>query len=446
MLSSINKIYLLASVFLYLILSPKITEDYLLIVFFAIFSFISYFTILYVNSSLKVKLYTKTYLGIEVFIYSLVFITIQNLISYYYTNNFYIFSEWDAFFYHRQTISLLNMSFENAIHHYLNYMNFDDLGMILILYPLYHISESNLILNLFYLFLSVITALSLFRLSQNFMMKKYAFLSSLSYSLSSFVLFFHSTGLKESFMVMLVVLSFDFYYQFLKSKNILNLLSALIFMGLLLLFRPAVAGMIIGAIGLGSFISRKGGISMKIISFFIFIFLIFMSNSIISIINTYTTGGLDTLHYARETQGMIIGGLPFTYAVNTLSQSIGPIPTIISYEKILTMFYAPGLIYRVFLSFPFWLGIIYIYKTKSYKLYPLTIFILIEMFALIFLIDGLELRVCLPHIPFVFIVAFWFLDNYDRKAIIPKRRKRFKKFFYFSMTLLVFLIFSWNFR
>ena len=446
MLNSINKIYLLSSILLYFVLSLKSSEEHLLITFFSILSFISYFIVLYVNSSMHVKFYTKKYLIIEVFIYVLIFVTIQNLISYFYTDNFFMFSTEDAIGYHYRTIEILPMSLEDGISHYLSYMDFDDLGMILVLYPLYYISESNLILNCFYLFVGVITALSIFRISQNFMSRKYAFLSSLSYSLSSFVLFFHATGLKESFMVMLVTLSFDFYYRFLMNKNIINLISTLVFIGILFLFRPAISIMIIGAIGLSSVFSKKGGLGIKIVSFFIFIFLVTISSSLIDLMDKYTTGGFDTLMYTRETQGMIIGGIPFTYAVNILSQAIGPIPNLISSEKILTMFYASGLIYRVLLAFPFWFGIIYIYKTRSYKLYPLAIFIIVEMIALTFLMDGLELRKALPHIAFVFIVAFWFLDKYDMKIIKIKGKKRFKQLFKFSIFLSILIIFYWNFR
>jgi len=446
MLKSINKVYLLIAILLYFILSPKISGDYVLVTLFNILSFISYFTILYLNNRLNIKFYTKTYLRIEVFIYSLLFITMQNLISYYYNNDFFMFSTSDAVTYHLKTIKILNLSFENAIDEYLMDMGFDDLGIILILYPLYHIFESNLILNLFYLFVSVITALGIFNISQNFMTKKYAFLSSLSYSLSSFTLYFHSTGLKESLMVMLIILSFDFYYRFVKNKNILNLISSSIFIGLLLLFRPAIAVMIVGAIALGSLISKKGEISIKIISLLIFLSLAFMSQSIVLMVEGYTTGGLDTLITAREEQGSIIGGLSFTYLVNVLSQAIGPIPTLISSEKIITMFYAPGLIYRILLSFPFWSAIIYIYKKNIYQLYPLAIFVVMEMFALIFLMDGLELRKAIPHIAIVFILAFWFLDNYDNGIIRVKKRKRFNQFFKFSIFTLVLLIFYWNFR
>ena len=152
------------------------------------------------------------------------------------------------------------------------------------------------------------------------------------------------------------------------------------------------------------------------------------------------------LIYAKESEGMIIGSLSFTYAVNILAQIIGPLPTLISAEKISLTFFASGLIYRVLLAFPFWLGIRYIFKTKSYKIYPLVIFVLMEMMALALLLEGLELRKALPHIPIVFIIAFWFLDKYDNKIIVFKRSKQFKLFFKFSMFLLAMIILFWNFK
>ena len=446
MLKLINNIYLISSLILYFIFSPKISGDYLLINFLAIFSFFSYFWVLELNRISNRKYSNHNYLIMQVFIYALCFIFMEDISSYYYRDNFFVFSESDAIFYHDSVIEILDMPFIDGINHYLNRMDFDDLGMILILYPLYLISASNLILNGFYLFVGVIISFSLFRLSQQFMSKKYAFLSALSFSISSFILFFHSTGLKESFMVMLVILSFDFYYRFVNNKKITNLLATLIFIALIMLFRPAISGMIIGAIGVGMLLSNKGGIATKIVSLIIFISLISMGNSILLEIDKYTTGGIDTLMEAREVQGMIIGGIPFTYAVNILSQMIGPMPTIISESKVSTMFYTTGLIYRVLLAIPFWFGVVFIYKYKYSNLYPLILFIIMEMSALTFLMDGLELRKSLPHIPIIYVIAFWFLNQYDMKIIQFKRRKRFKQFFKFSMFILILLIFYWNFR
>jgi len=110
------------------------------------------------------------------------------------------------------------------------------------------------------------------------------------------------------------------------------------------------------------------------------------------------------------------------------------------------VFYSAGLLYRVLLGFPFWLGIIYIYKNRNYILYPLAIFVVAEMLALTFLMEGLECRKAIPHIPIVFIIAFWFLDQYDRKVIQFKKRKKIQRLFKFSSFILILLILYWNFK
>ncbi|SFV70606.1 hypothetical protein MNB_SV-13-1005 [hydrothermal vent metagenome] len=446
MLIAINRVYLVSTLSLFLIFSSKILGNYLYINLFALLSFIVYFLMLKLNITMPIKSYSNRVAVI--FIYTLIAVFMQNFISYFYNDNYFMFSDSDAMLYHTKAIKMVSMpSLNSAIDYYLTDMDTDDLGMVLVLYPLYHIVQSNLILNFFYLFVNMITALSIFKIAKNFMTEKYAFLSSVAYSLSSFVLLFNSTGLKESFMVMLTLLAFDFYYRFIKSKNIIYLISSIFFIASLMLFRPAVSVMIIGAIGLGLLFSGQVGGRIRAISLLMFISMfVLFGDSIFAEIDDYTAGGIDGLIYARTIQGSIIGGLPFTYAVNILSQTIGPIPTIISSKKVLTMFYTSGLIYRVLLSFPFWLGVIYIYKRKIYELYPLILFVIMEMIALAFLMDGLELRIAMPHIPIVFILAFWFLDRYDKGVIKIEKQKRFRRFFYISMSILVLLIFYWNFR
>ena len=446
MLILINRVYLVATIFLFLIFSLKITTEFVYINLFAFISFIVYFLMLKLNASMPIKSFSNRVA--VVIIYTILAIFMEDFISYFYNNNYFMFSDTDAMLYHTKAVRMVQMpSLSSAIDDYLKDMGTDDLGMVLVLYPLYKLVESNIILNFFYIFVNLITAFSIFKIAKNFMSQQYAFLSSVAYSLSSFVLFFHSTGLKESFMVMLTILSFDFYYRFVNSRNILHLILALIFMATIMLFRTVIPVFIVVSVGLGILISGETKKSIKIIALVVFLVIFAIAgNSILAEIDDYTAGGIDGLIYARTIQGSIIGGLPFTYAVNVLSQVIGPIPTIISYKKVLTMFYTSGLIYRVLISFPFWLGIFYIYKERVYNLYPLTLFVIFEMFGLIFLIDGLELRKAMPHIPMVYIVAFWFLDKYDRGLIDMERKKEFQIFFYISMVILVILISYWNFR
>ena len=447
MFNLISKTYLFIAILFYIIMSYKISGEHLLINFINFLSVIAYFGILYINFHLNKRNYKRNYLAIEVFVYSLFFIFMYNFISFYYTGDFFLFSKADAFFYHKETIEVLTMPIGKAIDYYLSYMGTDDLGMILVLYPLYHIAESNIILNLLYLVIGVITSLNIFSISQNFMTKRYAFLASISYSLSSFVLFFDSSGLKESFMIFLIISSYNYYYKFLKSKNILYILVSLLFISSLLLFRPAISAMIIASIGISSFFQKKSGIGIKIFALFLIVFLVSIADDLISIFSHYMGGGgFDMLIYARESQGMIIGSLPFTYSVNILAQLIGPLPTLMSENKIMLTFFAPGLIYRVFISFPFWLGVLYIYKKKVYRLYPLVFFVIMEMASLATILEGLELRKSLPHIGLVFIIAFWFMNQYDSKKNIIKKRKKFKLFFKFSIFLLSIMILYWNFK
>ncbi len=448
MFKVINRVYLLASIFLYFILAFKIYGDYSMVIVFAIFNFISYFIILQYHALQNGDIYTQgnNNLVVKVFLYLFISIGIENFISYYYRTNFFLFNESDALFYHRSVLEIINMPFFDGLSHYLSFMGVDDLGMILILYPLYQITVSNLIVNLFYVVVGVISALSIFKLSQNFMSKRYAFFTSLAYSLSSFVIFFHGTGLKESFMVMIVILSFDFYYRFIDKKDISYLIIAIAFAMGLILFRPMILAMIIGSIGLSFILSKDGNFWTKLFFILVAFAFIFLSSSLTEQVNDYTTGGVDSLISARESQGGIIGGVFFTYIVNIISQTLGPLPTIISMSRVGTMFYTSGLIYRVLLSFPFWAGIFYIYKTKNSRLYPLALFIFMEMSALAYLIDGLELRKALPHIPFVYIIAFWFMDRYDREIIKIRRDKSFRKLFWTVMVTLTLMICFWNLR
>ena len=447
MLGFINKLYFLMGLFLYFGLISKVDSEYMLLYSFAIFSFFCYFGVLYINSNMDPKYYNTTFLTIETFIYIAIFVVLQNYLSYVYTGNFFVFSVSDAYFYHTQAAALVQMPLKDAIHHYLQIMSFDDLGIILVLYPLYKIAPSNLMLNFVYIFAGTITALAIFDIAKNFISRKYAFMASIAYSLSSFVLFYHSSGLKESFMIMLVVLAVDFYYKFANEGKVSYAIYSLLFLASLFLFRPAISAMIVAGIIFSSLFSKEGSSVVKIISFVLLLVMIAMKNFLASKMAEYTAGGVDSLISARESQGAIIGSLPFTYVANILSQAIGPLPTMVASEtKILTTLYSPGLLYKTLISVPFWWGVYYAFVGKRSQIYPIILFTIFEMASLVFLLDGFELRKAMPHIPFVYIIAFWFLDKYDNRIIRIKKPQLFRYTFYVMIAFLSLLIIYWNFR
>ncbi len=446
LLGLINKLYFIVAIIIYVFLAFKSTQTYTLLNFYVIVNLLSYMIVIYFNSNLEDKEYNGAYLAIEVFIYSLFFVILLNALSYYYSGDFFVFSASDAITYHNFAIKMVSMPFSKAIDYYLSIMESDDLGMVMLLYPLYLIYKSNLMLNFFYILVAILSSLSLFSLGQNFLSRKYAFLASLFYSISSFSIFFYSSGLKETFMIMLLIFSFDFIYKFIKSKNIIHLFIVILSLFLISFFRPALIGLFILSFAISFLISKKEGLIYKIFTFLLIFFLLILTPIILKIANNYMAGGYDALIYAREADGAIKGGLAFTYLIHTISQTLGPLPTMLSSTKIVNMLFAPSLIYKFLLSMPFWLSIFFIFKLKYQKAYAVSIFILLEMFSLIFLIDGIELRKSMPHIPFFFLIAFWFLDKFDNKQLDFKKPEFFNKLFILGTILLMIIMLYWNFR
>jgi hypothetical protein len=161
----------------------------------------------------------------------------------------------------------------------------------------------------------------------------------------------------------------------------------------------------------------------------------------------YTGPNIESLIERKEFEGMVTGSLQFTYAVNALAGLIGPMPTVVSKEKVQLSFYAAGLLFRVFFATFFWFGAYYAYKKKYYVLFPLIFFVLLESSSLVFILEGLELRKSLPHFFAIFLVGFWFLDFFRRKNGVKKKYKRsILSIVKISSIVFFLLIFYWNLR
>jgi len=370
-----------------------------------------------------------------------------NLISNIYNQNYFVFSVADAVTYHNQALIMASKSFTNGIRYYLRYNSTEDLGAVLMISTLYRIIESNLFLNIFYVFVGILTAFGMFSISKNMMSVKNAFLCGLTYSISSFVLWFHASGLKESFMIMLVVLFFDHYYKYMRNTRIRHLVFASVILIPLMLFRPAILFLCLGAILISFFLMHKRTFSSFISVLLALLAIIFSSSYIEHTSNRYVPGSVEQMIKIKESTGMVKGSKLFTYSVNIMAAAIGPLPTLLPNKKTTLSFYSVGLIYRIFLSFTFWFGIYYAYKTRSTTVYPLILFALMEMSSLVLILEGLELRKSLPHFPAIFIVSFWFLDTYNRNTIIkPQSKLRLERIVNLSIIFFFILIILWNKR
>lgn len=447
MLLRLNKTYFILAWLLYSFFLFSTSNEFLPLYFLHILTFVAYVFVLADALKKKDDYYSKQNLLSTIFIFSSLIVIVYKYTSYKYNNNFFVFSEADALTYYKISLIMASMSVMESINYYLSYYNIDDLGAVLLTSMLYRFIESILFLNFTYIITGLITAFGIYRISSCFMSLKFAFVCSLAYSTSSFVLWFHSSGLKESAMCMLIVIFFDRYYLYIRKKAFIHLVYASLFLTTLLLFRPALIFFCIGAVVLGLVLQRKKGMSGAIVIILAFASIIGLYPIFESTYDRFLMGG-DFNQMLTSKESMIKGSTQFTYAVNLLAQLIGPLPTISPDTKVMLSFFSAGLIYKVLLSILFWAGVHYVFKLKAEMLYPLIFFAFFEMISLLLILEGLELRKSLPHFPMIYIIAFWFMDQYESTENFKdiKIRRRINSLFTLSSIAVFFLILAWNIR
>ena len=446
-LTLIKRSYFISTVLLNLILFPKLDFTYGGLYCLNILMFIGYYIVLRTQSSRGDSYYTVERLVWFLFGCGFIFITMYNIISFIYNQNYFVFSEADAGVYHLESIIMSNKSFSDSIHYFLNNWTFDDLGAVLVISSLYRLYISNLIVNIFYLILLMFSGLGMYKIGCYLMDKKYAYFAALTFSLSSFNIWYHSSGLKESVMIFLTIFSFLQYYHFMKTKSLKYLFYIIPFLLSLMFFRPAVMFLIVGSILISYLLGRKRNIIELLLIVVLIIGLIISYPYLGIIINKFIgSEGVYRMIESKELEGMVKGSVAFTYMVNILAGLIGPLPTILPNMKIGLSFYAPGLIYKALISIPFWFGIYTIYKRNLYIFYPIAIFVVLESASLILILEGLELRKSMPHLPFIYIVGFAFLSYIDNNNLILFQRNRIYNFFNTSYFVIFFLILYWNLR
>jgi hypothetical protein len=446
MLSVIYKRYIVFGTFLYAFIASLFpiemqalyVANYLSLLIFTLF-------INYLDGKPEAY-FTEKKMFVLVFYYSFFVVFCYNLISYFYNGNFYIFSESDALLYHDEAEVMSNMPFIKGIEYYLSRHEVEDLGIVIVLSTLYNLGASKLLLSAAYVFAAVITAWGMFHISKRFMPYKYACLCAITYCLSSYVLWFHSSGLKESLLVMLIVLFYSSYYNVVIDKKAVSVWGVIIAPLALLLFRPVLSAFCLLSIAIGMVLNRKLSVPQIIFLLIVMLAGIYFLEPLLGSTDKFLLGGTESMLEIKEMEGMVKGNIPFTYLVNTISSMFGPFPSLLSSKTHLT-FYAPGLIFKIFISIAFWFGLMYVIKHKISKTYPMLGFIFLEMGSLTYILEALELRKSIPHFPLVYIIAFLFMYKYDSRQLISAKNYVFyKKSFNLASVVLCLLMIYWNFR
>ncbi len=447
LLKSINGKYLVFAIILYIFIMPGLNMDMIDIYVLNLFTVLLYFFVLDGQLFQPRSWYTEGRLLRIIFFYGLFYLVAYNFISWIHTQNFFVFSAVDASTYDGEAAIMATKSFWGGIHYCLEEWDFSDLGAPLVISTVYRIYASNIMVNILYLLLALFSGAGLFKLGKMLMPVRYAYLAALTFSVSSFFCWQNSSGTKESIMIFLIIYSFLYYYYFMKRQQVKDLVFMALFLLPLLLFRPAIVFLIIGAVVAGNVLNRKLTAAQFVLVILFSILLIYFSTEINQLINRFTGGGVSHIVTTKEESGMVKGGVVFTYLVNFMAVWIGPLPTLLPNFKTHLSFFAPGLIYKDLISIPFLLGIFYFFKRRLTVFYPIILFAVFELSSLMFIMEGLELRKSLPHFPFIFLIAFGFIAYFsNKKSFSRQQRDTLWNIMHVSFYVIFILIYIWNFR
>ena len=243
------------------------------------------------------------------------------------------------------------------------------------------------------------------------MSRKYAYLSALSYAISSFMIFFNGSFLKESSFVFFVILLINSIYNFIIEKRKISLIYIVIYSCVLLLFRPAVVVCVICGFSVYYFVRKGYGVYKLGLILLVILFISYLLSSLLSIFNHYTlSGDIAKLMLTKDTKYGL--SREMTYILNWFGSFCGPFPSILG-TNMTSCFYGSGLLYK-FLLLPFAIiGLVKVVKLRIDYMFPLLVFFVLESFFAALVQKGMELRLTLPHIFIYYIFAFWTMEKVE---------------------------------
>lgn len=370
-------------------------------------SFISNLFLLLYYSREEHTDYSEKSLFITVLLYTFFMGVFFMLISMYYDDDTFELSKIDAMFYYRNSMKVTQLGLANTIQYIIGKYKTDDWGALLFDSVMMSIIPSKFFLNAIYTLLGSISSVLLYRIGKSFMPEKYAYLASLGYSISSYMVFFNCSFLKETLFVFLVISVIYHQHNAIFHKTNKSLIAVALFIFFIFFFRPAVSAFLAASIFVYYCITQKH----NAISLFLYIAAagaLLASMTMIQEIFDRNTAGGDLDAVIDETNnGAYSGG--FNLFVSIFGAFFGPFPSIYSSLSGPTYleYLAGGLIYKLFLVIPFWFGVYQVFKNKVIALFPMTIFVLIELLITGLIMASLELRKVVLHIPFMFLLSFY---------------------------------------
>ena len=245
MLSKVINLYIFTSIGLYLLLLLFWGEQSLSFMNAVnITVFVCFSLLIMVSYYQRENFYTNVRLGVTVFVFSISAVSLYCYMSDYYSGDTFLFSKSDAMVYYK----LSNILVTSDFNHWIGILTskgweFDDWGAPIGMSFFYMLWQSKAALNIGYVVLTSIAAVSMFDMAKTIMMKRYAYMAALIYSVSSYMIFFNGSHLKESFMSFITIESFAFLYKYVKEEKAIYLIISLFFSVVMAFFRVPVMGL-----------------------------------------------------------------------------------------------------------------------------------------------------------------------------------------------------------
>lgn len=446
MISKITRSYVVMGITLYLIIFFYWLDSFNYYNILNVVTMLSYAYLLWSCISKEEDYFTNRRLLLTVFLYTLIFTMIYLQMAFFYTGNDFLFSEFDAKKYELHAFRMKEMNFIDALT-YISYVwGYDDWGAPVSMAYLLKIVPQKLFINFCYIVLNSFSALFLFSIGRTLKMtRKYAYMAALSYAVASYTLFFLGSFLKEEILNFLVITSFYLLYQFYKKQSLIYLVGGGVASLLIVFFRVPIALFVWVSYASLLLLGTKGHIK-RMLFLFLFIFVSVLATGLFIYSSArYANSGDVSNSYQYVSTNL------FQKVVSSLGALIGPFPALFQITSVKFTqkpMFGAGLLYKFLLFFPFWKGLIHAVKEKVVDVYPLFIFTVMEMIGLCVVVDGLELRKAMPHVPLFILAAFWYMDRFDKDTDEEIRATPYYYWTYLGLKIAVIMVFvltlTWN--
>ena len=385
------------------------------------------FTVAYHLLLYKLLNFKNSFLVIIGFAFNLIFLIF--LLFIYKSNNNWLFefTGSDSYAYHYFSSKNINKSFYEYINHHLNLTKygFEDLGNIIYITSIYKLFHDPIAVRFFNLIFSTINCYLLYHLSKNIFKIKYYSLITLSFSISSYNLYYISSGLKEIIFIFFILFTFYSFYNLKKNVKVKKILFYIftIFSTLtVLLFRIPTFLFVLISITITQ-------IKLKL-SFILFLI------SVVFILSFAYSDLLSIGKYFFKLNQFSFIDVFFS----PVSGIFGPFPTYLIQEKFyLNNIYAPSLFIKALLSFFFVCGLVSIYRNKFYKYYPILVFSIVNIISLTLILETFKIRYSIVYLPLFYIISGYGIEIFEKSKIKSKYL-----FFNLHFAFIFFIILFFN--